>query len=422
MIPFLIYATDRERKRVPYVTYSLIGLNLLTYLGLNAFATPESFYAAQMQFGFVPAQGSWYSVMTSMFVHGDVQHLFTNMLFLWVFGALVEEGLGVAVFLTLYVGSQVAANLVHASVGAAFGSAAMSKPVIGASGAVAGLLGLAAMRFYRTRVRIAYWAVVKAGVVEIAAWIFIALWAGLEVAQAVVSLAAERSGLGGADPVAHWAHLGGFAFGIVGAAVLRLRTEGQREYLLAALRRDPLSVSGYNVMRDLQSLVREDADCGEAHHALAKQYVLDRQYEQAGRSYLRAIDCYLRQGGPSTLRHAQGGPERGRGATESYEELTALFPECRLNLRLQFRMATALEQQGRYALAVHAFERVADAYADSEEAQVSLMRAAALCAERLADPPGALDYLERLAADYPQGPWAAFARRQSARLRRELER
>jgi tetratricopeptide (TPR) repeat protein len=162
-------------------------------------------------------------------------------------------------------------------------------------------------------------------------------------------------------------------------------------------------------MRDLQSLVLEDADCPEAHPALAKQYVLDRQYEQAGRSYLRAIDCYLRQGG-----HA--------AATESYEELTALFPECRLNLRLQFRMATALEQQGRCALAVRAFERVAYAYAYSEEAQVSLMRAAALCAERLADPPGALDYLERLAADYPQGPWTAFARRQSARLRRELER
>ena len=407
MIPFMPYATDRARKRVPYATYTLIGINLLTYLGLHTLGGPESVSAALTQLGFVPAQGNWYSVLTSMFVHSNVSHLFTNILFLWVFGSLVEDSLGVALFVTLFLGSQLGANLLHAGVSEFFGSANVGKPVIGASGAVAGLLGLAAIRFYRTRLRIAYWVVVKAGVVEVAAWIFIVLWAGWEAYTGVVSLAAERTGLGASDQVAHWAHMGGFLFGIVAALMLRLRTEGQREYLLEELRRDPLSVSGYNVVRDLQQLAQQDGDAPEVHHALAKQYLLERQYEQAGHSYLRAIDCYLKPGNRA-------------GAADAYEELVGCFPDCLLNLRNQFGVALALEQRARYGMAAHVFEQLAAGYPESEEAQISLMRAAALCVERLADIPAALRYLERLTQAYPHGRWHDLAQRQSAQLRRVL--
>jgi len=406
MIPFLPYATDRERKRIPYATYSLIGINLLTYLGLHTLSSPQSVYAAQMQLGFVPAHGNWQSVITSMFVHLNALHLFSNLVFLWVFGSLVEDTLGVALFLTLLFGSQLGANLVHAGIVQYFGSANVAKPVIGASGAVAGLLGLAVIRFYRTRLRIAYWVVVKAGVIEVAAWVFIAAWAGLQAYMGVVSLAAERIGQG-ADPVAYFAHLGGFAFGVVGALVLRLRTEGQHEYLVEQLRRDPLSVSGYNIVRELQGLAQQDASAPEVHHALAKQYLLERRYEMAGHCYLRAIDCYLKRANRPA-------------AAEAYEELTGCFPECLLNLRNQFGVALALEQQGRSSLAVHAFDQLARAYPDSEEAQISLMHAAALCVERLADYRSALGLLERLVSQYPDGRWHDLARRQIAELRRTL--
>ncbi|UCH34893.1 MAG: rhomboid family intramembrane serine protease [Armatimonadota bacterium] len=401
------YATDRVRKRVPYATYTLIALNILSYLGLHILSGPENVTAAQMQFGFVPSQGNWYSLITSMFVHLNVWHVFTNLLFLWVFGALIEDALGVTLFLTLLFGSQVGAQLVHAGVATGFGSANVAKPVIGASGAVAGLLGLAAVRFYRTRLRIAYWVVVKAGVIEVAAWVFIALWAGYEMCTGILSVAAERAGVRGADPVAHWAHLGGFAFGIVGALMLRLRAEGQREYFLEELRRDPLSVSGYDVIGELHRLAQEDADVPEVHHALAKQYVLERKYELAGHSYLRAVDRYLNAANRT-------------GAAEAYEELTGCFPECLLNLRNQFGVALALEQEGRYGMAVHVFDQLAEAYPKSEEAQTSLMRAATLCVEQLADIQSALGYLERLAADYPEGRWHDYARRQSENLRRAL--
>jgi len=297
--------------------------------------------------------------------------------------------------------------LVHAGVGTAFASAGMTKPVVGASGAVAGLLGLAAMRFYRTRLRIAYWVVVKAGVVEVAAWVFVALWASVQAVNGVVSLAAERAGMGAPDPVAYWAHLGGFFFGILGALMLRLRTEGQREYFLEELQRDPLSISGYNVVRELQRLAELDDTAPEVHHALAKQYLLEREYGRAGHSYLRAIDRYLQRANRA-------------GAAEAYEELVGCFPECLLNLRNQFGAALALEQQGRYSMAVHVFEQLADAYPESDEAQVSLVRAAALRAQRLADTEGALRHLERLAADYPHGQWSDYAGRESIRLRRGL--
>jgi membrane associated rhomboid family serine protease len=407
MIPFLPYATDRPRKRIPYATYCLIALNLLTYLGLHTLDSPESVYAAQTQLGFIPAHGRWYALITSMFLHGNAIHLLTNLLFLWVFGSLVEDALGVAMFLTLFFGSQLGASLTHAGITAGFGSTHAAQPMIGASGAVAGLLGLVAVRFYRTRLRIAYWVVAKAGVVEVTAWVFIALWAGLQICMGVLSLAKEQAGMGGGDLTAYWAHLGGLAFGIVGALVLRLRAEGQQEYFLEELRRNPLAVSGYNVVRDLHHLKQEDPDSAEVHHALAKQYLLERKYDRAGHSYLRAIDCYLRRADRA-------------GAAEAYEELIGCYPDCVLNQRNQFGVALALEQQGRYALAVHVFDLLANAYPQNEEAQVALMRAAAICAEHLADPSSALRFLERLATEYPQGQWAEYARRQSAELRGAL--
>lgn len=407
MIPFLPYATDRARKRIPYATYSLIGVNILTYLGLHTLGSPADVAAAQMTLGFIPAHGSWHSVFTSMFVHVNATHLFTNLLFLWVFGSLVEDTLGVALFLTLLFGSQLGANLLHASVVQYVGSATVAKPVIGASGAVAGLLGLAVIRLYRTRVRIAYWVVVKAGVIEVAAWIWIAVWVGYEAYTGVISLAAERTGVGGADQVAHFAHLGGFAFGVVCALMMRLRTEGHEEYLLEQLRRDPLSVSGYSVVRELQQLARKDANVPEVHHALAKQYLLERKYDLAGHAYLRAVDCYLRRADRAA-------------AAEAYEELTGCYPECLLNLRNQFGIALALEQEGRYSLAVNVFDRLATAYPETHEAQIALMRAAVLCVEQLADHQSALRYLERLVADYPHGPWSDQARRQLIELRRTM--
>jgi membrane associated rhomboid family serine protease len=408
MIPFLPYATDRPRKRIPYATYSLIGINILTYLGLHTLSSPDGVYAAQMQLGFIPAQGNWYSVITSIFVHVRADHLFLNLLFLWVFGSLVEDTLGVALFLTVFFGSQLGANLLHAGVVNLAGGATVGQPVIGASGAVAGLLGLAAIRLYRTRVRIAYWLVVKAGVVEVSAWIFIALWAGYEACTGIMWLAAERTGIGAADPVAHWAHLGGFAFGMVGALMMRLRTEGHQEYLLEEVRRDPLSVSGYNVMRELQQLARKDPSIPEVHHALAKQYLLERKHDLAGHSYLRAIDCYLKRANRPA-------------AAEAYEELTGCYPECLLNLRNQFGVALALEQEGRYSLAVNVFDRLATAYPETHEAQIALMRAAVLCVEQLADNQSALRLLERLVGDYADGPWSDQARRQLAELRRAMK-
>jgi membrane associated rhomboid family serine protease len=407
MIPFLPYATDRPRRRVPYATYCLIGLNVLTYLGLHTLNSPDGVYAAQAQLGFIPANGRWYALLTSMFLHGSPIHLLTNLLFLWVFGSLVEDTLGVALFLTLFFGSQLGASLMHAGVTAGFGSASAAQPVIGASGAVAGLLGVVAVRFYRTRLRIAYWVVAKAGVIEVTAWVFIALWAALQVCLGVLALAKERTGMFSLDFTAYWAHLGGLAFGVVCALVLRLRTEGQQEYFLEELRRNPLAISGYNVMRDLHNLAQEDPESPEVYHALAKQYLLERKYERAGHCYLRAIDCYLRRSDRP-------------GAAEAYEELTGCYPDCLLNQRNQFGVALALEQGGRYALAVHVFDRLARAYPQSDEAQVALMRAAAICAEYLADPLGALGFLERLATEYPQGRWADYARRQSATLREAL--
>src|SRR5207302_677540 len=157
------------------------------------------------------AQIPWYEeAFTSMFMHGGWQHIIFNMLFLWIFGNNVEDALGRVRFLVWYLAAGVAAIAAQTAVTLLLGSTAdASVPNIGASGAIAGVLGAYFVLLPRARVlTLIFFGIIL--IREIQAYWFLGIWIALQVVTGGLSLLAPSGGGG----TAFFAHIGGFVFGL----------------------------------------------------------------------------------------------------------------------------------------------------------------------------------------------------------------
>lgn len=152
------------------------------------------------------------TLLSSQFLHGGLFHLASNMLYLWIFGDNVEDRLGHARFLLLYLGSGVAAAAVHILV-----DPTSSIPMVGASGAVAGILGAYLLLFPAARVVTLVPLGMTLKAIEIPAFFFLGIWFLLQWIQGVMSIGAVTE-VGG---VVFWAHIGGFIAGMIGLVLLR---------------------------------------------------------------------------------------------------------------------------------------------------------------------------------------------------------
>jgi membrane associated rhomboid family serine protease len=150
----------------------------------------------------------WFvTVFTSMFMHGGFLHIAFNMLFLWIFGGNVEEAMGRARFLAFYLLSGLIALYSQALI-----DPGATLPTIGASGAIAGVLGAYALLLPRARVLTAVILIFFVTLIEIPAWVMLGIWFFLQFVPAVGQVAVpDVTGSGG---VAYFAHVGGFLFGL----------------------------------------------------------------------------------------------------------------------------------------------------------------------------------------------------------------
>ena len=189
--------------RVPFVTYALIALNVVIFLAnLPIQQDNAALWQLYQSYALIPAKlsmGEGYSgIITSMFLHGGWMHLFGNMLFLWIYGDNIEDELGPAKFLGFYLLAGIAAGL------AQYITAPNSQvPMVGASGAIAGVMGAYLLLFPKARVDILIFLIVYVRVLPIPAFIVLAMWFAMQFFGGV-----------GADPdqggVAYWAYAGGF--------------------------------------------------------------------------------------------------------------------------------------------------------------------------------------------------------------------
>jgi membrane associated rhomboid family serine protease len=225
-------------RTTPFVTIGLIAANTIIWLwelsgrGLDYHVFRDGYYACSVN---GPCLGSahayhlpWYEgAFTSMFMHASWQHIAGNMLFLWIFGNNVEDALGHVRFLAWYVVAGIAATAAQTAVTLAFGTRLdASVPNIGASGAIAGVLGAYFLLLPRARVL----TLIFFGFVfirEIPAIWFLGVWIGLQAWSGSLSLLAPHA----AGGTAFFAHIGGFVFGLATVYLVAQRRPVRPRYL-----------------------------------------------------------------------------------------------------------------------------------------------------------------------------------------------
>ena len=205
---------DNPRRTVPFITYLLIGLNVLAFLW--ELSLGQRLDEALFAIAFIPRQfwipGNWVNDVTtmivSMFLHGGFLHIGSNMLYLAIFGDNVEDRLGHFRYTLFYFACGIAATLAHA-----FFSPSSRLPSIGASGAIAGVLGAYLILYPRARVMTLIPIFFFITVRELPAIVILGLWFVLQLFSGVGSLGVpDAQDMGG---VAYFAHIGGFVAGVV---------------------------------------------------------------------------------------------------------------------------------------------------------------------------------------------------------------
>ncbi len=237
MIP---YRDENPTVLPPIVTVGIIGLNVLVWVLFEGLGVERSVATAVCNYGLIPAEvlqrappgagialgpdlfcavdagPQYWTVLTSMFLHGGWMHLIGNMVFFWVFGNNIEDAMGHVRFVVFYLGCGVAAAATQMAV-----SPNSAVPMVGASGAISGVLGAYLLLYPKVRVH----ALLPLGfymtTITLPAYVMLGYWILLQVLGGLPALGAQQGG-----GTAFFAHIGGFVAGLV-----LIRLFAKREYL-----------------------------------------------------------------------------------------------------------------------------------------------------------------------------------------------
>jgi rhomboid family protein len=213
---------DIPTRRFPVVTVVLIAINVIVYFAFEQglWGLGEVGNERVVEYGAIPFEIThgedvvgppdqapfWLTVLTSMFMHGSLLHLGGNMLFLWIFGNNIEDSMPRPVFVVFYLLGGLAALALQV-----FTDQSSAVPTVGASGAIAGVLGAYARLYPRARVVTLVFIVIIFTVVTLPAVLVLGLWFLLQLLPAFSS----PGDLAGGGGVAYFAHIGGFVFGLI---------------------------------------------------------------------------------------------------------------------------------------------------------------------------------------------------------------
>jgi len=203
----------------PVVTIVIILLNVLVFLFMLTLDpwTRNAFISA---YGLVPEHFAWANVLTSMFLHGGWMHLIGNMWFLWIFGDNVEDILGHGKYLIFYLACGAAAALMQVLL-----TTDPRVPMVGASGAIAGVMGAYLLKFPHSRILSIVPIIFFFTTLEVPAWLMLIYWFGTQFFNGVGTIAYSHVSQGG---VAFFAHVGGFVAGCILINVMGARQPYRR--------------------------------------------------------------------------------------------------------------------------------------------------------------------------------------------------
>jgi membrane associated rhomboid family serine protease len=336
-------------------------------------------------YAFVPANPAPISYLTANFLHGGWLHLIGNMWFLWLAGFILEENWGRIIYTIFYLIAGAVALQFHGWI-----YPDSFAPLLGASGAIAALMGAFVVRFPKLKIEM-FWSVLYVrGRFNAPAWCLLPLWALTEVFYG--SLFGQMSG------VAHWAHVGGFLFGMLGAAVvhytgLEKKASAAIDEKVSAWTADPAIVKANDAVEQgkvdeaiqiLQAHVAAKPDSADAYSILQQLYW--RKGDKAGhqQATVKLSQIHLKQ-------------QDKEAAWHDYEELQNAGGG-NLPAAAWIELCRYLEEQQNLDRAVSEYEKLAAAYPKDKQSVMALIAAGRLSLKRLNRPEEALKFYQAAAA------------------------
>lgn len=210
----------------PYATYAIIGLNIIVWLVVQGLGSEPRLSASVCELGLIPGEllqtvqpgtrlqigpnafcvigesPAWHTVLTSMFMHGGWLHVIGNMWFMWIFGNNVEDSMGHVRFVIFYLACGLAAAAAQV-----IADTSSPVPMVGASGAIGGVMGAYILLYPRVHVHMLVFLGLFVTTIAVPAFLMLGYWLLIQVVSGFASVGAEGGG------VAFWAHIGGFAAG-----------------------------------------------------------------------------------------------------------------------------------------------------------------------------------------------------------------
>ena len=344
----LPYRAKNPPEHFPYCTVALIVINVLVWA-----LTSEHFLIikpeAVEQFAVTHNNLSLWRLTSAMFLHGSLEHIIGNMLFLWIFGASVEGRLRPPKFLLLYFLAGYTGGLLSDFVQ---GATHPEMPSLGASGAIMGVTGAYLYFFPFSQISIAYWFRFSWGVNDVDARWVVLLYVGMDILFGVF--------LRGADGVGHFAHLGGFATGLLMCVIYRARRDSQEVSIVQAVRAEMKDYSLLN-LNDLETLLQtptEDMNLVMAYCEKASSFAGGRAQQ---------ILAYMNYYGPKLM------------ATQDPNGIANVLLSIPANFGgmppvFYLRLASRLESISSNDLATQVYRRIYDLNPTAPESEMALYR------------------------------------------------
>src|ERR1700728_451693 len=326
-------------------------------------------------YAFHPVDPKPWSYLTASFLHGGWLHIIFNMWFLWLAGTILEDLWGRIIYPIFYLTAGALAWAVH---GAVFPHSFI--PALAASGAIAGLMGAFLVRFPTTRIRLGWVLWVKIIKFNVPAYVLLPLWLLMNLSSGLLArLVGAEAG------IAYWAHIGGFAFGALGAYALRAtRLEQSADRAIGARvsgSADPLIVRATDSLAEnnpagaiacLRQHLREKPDSVDGWDLLFKAQ--ERRKDHEGQKETLAMLCRLRV--------TAGELEAAAAAYEMYKNLGGE----QLPRGVWLELCRYFEREQRWELAVEECEKLAQAFPAERAAASALVSAGRICIAQLGSP------------------------------------
>lgn len=391
---------DSETRRFPVLTVFFASVCALVFILQRYFASqvPLDFTNLIYYPGFTRPIGA----LTAAFLHFGYMHVIGNLVYLLLFGWYLEDRIGTALFAVVFLGSAFLGNLSQGW----YNEHVLHIPptgIIGASGAVSGIMGAFMVRLYVARVKIAYWVFMplqgytRGGRVDVPVVFALLLWILIQVSRGLVQLE------GASASVAYITHLAGFLVGIGVMVAAGGARAGRLDAYRIRARRRLRKGDFYGAHDELAHYVARRPDDGAAHAELARVLAQTGDDLGAQANYLKACEMLLRSN------------QRGM-AEDVFQEAVRGYPAFSLSAEPLLDLAYGLERNLKPETALVAYEAFCRRFSAHEDAPFALLRAANIHARSLGDEARAIAFYERLIHQYPDDAWVDFAREQVRRL------